>query len=182
LTDLPPGARIHFGYEYALAPNPLDFAPEGAFFKETTLPERVDPSSLAAGRWSCAFWFVRFPDTRGDDYFQTVTLARREATAILRSGVFGGGLRYREDHVQNPFVLVRDRGGAEIAKLIVYKGTLGSLKADRFGPAQSRDILAALPADLRIFVGYERYFNKGKADAAGGPEILELPAPALIGR
>ena len=182
LADLPAGARIHFGYEYALAPNPLDVAPEGAFFKEITLPERVDPSSLAAGRWSCAFWFVRFPDSRGDDYFQTVTLARREATAILRSRVFGGGLRYREDYVQNPFVLVRDRSGAELARMPVFSGKLGSFEADRFGPAQSRDILAALPADVRIFVGYDHYFNKTKAAAAGGPEIIELRAPALIGR
>jgi 4-amino-4-deoxy-L-arabinose transferase-like glycosyltransferase len=177
LAEVPEGSRFHIGYEYALSPNPLAVAAEGTFRKEYTLPERADKSSLTSGRWSCAYAFVRFPARRGDDYFQVVTLARREATASLRSQVFGGGLRYREDYVLNPFVLLRDSRGADLKKVVVFNGKLGSLEADRFAPAQIGVVLPDIPADARIFVGSDYYFNKAKAASAGGPELFELVLP-----
>jgi hypothetical protein len=177
LRELPEGARFHIGYEYALSPNPLSVVAEEPFRKEYTLPERFDRSSIASGQWSCAYGFVRFPDKRGDDYFQVVTLARRKATASLRSQVFGGGLRYREDCVLNPFVLLRDGRGADLKKIVIFAGKLGSFEADRFAPVETRAFIPAVPADARIFVGYDYYFNKAKADAAGGPELLELVLP-----
>jgi len=177
IGEIPEGTRLHIGYEYSLAPNPFSVPPEGPLRKEYTLPERIDKGSIAAGRWSCDYGFVRFPGGRGDDYFQTVTLARREATASLRSRVFGGGLRYREDHVRNPFVLLRDANGTDLRKVVIFEGTLGSLKADRFAPAQNGAVLPDIPSDVRVFVGYEYYFNNFKPEAAGGPELVEIPFP-----
>jgi 4-amino-4-deoxy-L-arabinose transferase-like glycosyltransferase len=174
VAEIPEGSRVHFGYEYALSPNPLPVPTEGPFRKEIVLPERVDKASLASGRWSSDYAFVRFPGERGDDYFQSLTLTRKEKTASLRSQVFGGGLRYREDFVRNPFVLLRGAEGEEVKKLVVFEGTLGSLQSDRFAPAQAGDVFPAPPVGVRVFVGYDFYFNKNRADAAGGPELVEV--------
>ncbi|MBM3292884.1 MAG: glycosyltransferase family 39 protein [Candidatus Aminicenantes bacterium] len=181
IASLPEGSRLHLGYEYALRPNPLSAPAEGVFRKEAPLPEIVDRSSIEAGRWACDYVFVRFPGRRGDDYFQDVALTRRGEAADLRSRVFGGGLRYREDFVRNPFVLLRGADGEDLKKIVVFPGKLGSLDADAFAPAGIEEALPAPPSGFRILVGYDYYFNNFNPGSAGGPEIIEIPLPGLPG-
>jgi 4-amino-4-deoxy-L-arabinose transferase-like glycosyltransferase len=172
--DLPEGARIYLGYEFFLWPNPLPEEPEGSLRKEFLFPEKIDKASLRSGKFRGHFWHTAFPNSRGDDYFQSATLTQSSATATLRSQIFGGGLRYGACYVLNPFVLIRDGEGKDIQRLTLFQGKVGSYDAERQGPVEIRALLHALPDQIRVFAGYEIFFDKAQPDKAGGPQLIEL--------
>lgn len=55
----PEGARIHVGYLYDLAPNPLRVPPEQPFFKEAVLPEAVTGTDRPGARTQAVFHYPK---------------------------------------------------------------------------------------------------------------------------
>ncbi|MGB8953153.1 MAG: glycosyltransferase family 39 protein [Candidatus Aminicenantales bacterium] len=174
IPSLPAGSRVYIGYEYALFPNPFDFEPESVFAKESLALDKIESKALEKGNMRCDFYYAAFPNTHGDNYFQSVFITRKAGAVLLKSAAFGGELRWGEGYVLNPFVLIQDRDGKEIKKIFLYNGKVGSVEAQRKGPVEKTSILPALSDGYKVFVGYDYYFDKEHPDLAGGPELIEI--------
>ena len=172
---LPPAANIFIGYEYAftsgLAPDPA----LGPLKKEFPLARNfltAEPRPFEA-----VYLYTQFPNNRGDEYVQNVTLTRAGGTWALSSELGEGELRWGDDYVLNPFVRITDRDGQEVMKWVLVPGKAGSYDAQERGPVKKSIPLENLPEDFRIFVGYESYFDREWPERAGGPELIELNLP-----
>jgi hypothetical protein len=146
--------------------------------KEHLLVEKIEGSSLAKRKeLSFVFLFTSFPNTRGDDYFQKVTLSKDTAVWTLSSMVFGGELRIGDDYVLNPFVKITDAEGEEVKSMTLFDGRVGSTNAKRRGFAERSIRLSALPENYRVFVGYDFYYDNQYPGDAGGPVLIEIATP-----
>lgn len=179
-SSLPSESKISIGYEYYFQPNPLKFMLEGRLAKEYLLAEKIDPGSLLKNNLKYVFLYTAFPNTRGDDYFQIVTLSKTKATWTLFSTIFGGELRWGDDYVLNPIVKITDFEGKEITKLLFFKGKIGSIESEKRGPAKKSIVLPSLPNSFKIFVGYDYYFDKEYPNKAGGPELIEIKPLSFV--
>lgn len=177
-VPLSQGDRIFIGYEYDLLVDTSGFEVAYPLTKEYLLVPSVEGSSLAKRKeLFFIFLYFSFPNTRGDDYFQTVVLSKDSAVWTLSSTVFGGELRIGDDYVLNPFVRITDAAGKEEKTMILFDGRVGSLDAQRRGFAERSIKLSDLPEKYRVFVGYDSYYDSQNPEEAGGPELIEIETP-----
>ena len=176
------GDQIFIGYEYDLLSGTSEFDLRYPLTKEHLLVEKIKGSSLAKRKeLSFIFLYTSFPNTRGDDYFQKVTLSKDSAVWTLSSTVFGGELRIGDDYVLNPFVRITDAEGEEVKTMTLFDGRVGSTNAKRRGFAERSIRLSALPENYRVFVGYDSYYDNQYSGDAGGPELIEIETPHSAG-
>ncbi len=179
-TDFPlsDGDQIFIGYEYDLLSDTSEFDLRHPLIKEYLLVEKIEGSSLAKRKeLRFIFLYFSFPNTRGDDYFQKVTLSKDTAVWTLSSAVFGGELRIGDDYVLNPFVRITDTEGEEVKAMTLFDGRVGSTNSKRRGFAERSIKLSALPANYRVFVGYDSYYDNQYPGDAGGPVLIEIATP-----
>jgi hypothetical protein len=169
------GDQVFIGYEYDLLSGTSEFDLRYPLTKEHLLVEKIEGSSLAKRKeLSFIFLYTAFPNTRGDDYFQKVTLSKDSAVWTLSSIVFGGELRIGDDYVLNPFVRITDAKGEEVKTMVLFDGRVGSSNAKRRGFAERSVRLSALPDNYRVFVGYDSYYDNQYPGDAGGPVLIEI--------
>jgi 4-amino-4-deoxy-L-arabinose transferase-like glycosyltransferase len=179
--SIPPGEfRIVLGYEYYFQPNPLNLPLKGTLKKESVLVERLSTSLLQKKKLNYLFFYTSFPKTRGDDYFQTVTLLNTGKGSRLSSAIFGGELSWGDDYVLNPFVQITDSEGKEIKKMVLFEGNVGSWESTKTAPVRKSINLPSLPDEFKIFIGYDFYFDNQYPDRAGGPESIEIKVSPLF--
>ncbi len=179
-ADLPlsAGDQVFIGYEYDVLTDTSEFDLKYPLTKEYLLVQKIEGSSLAKRKeLSFIFLYTSLPNTRGDDYFQTVTLSKDSAVWTLSSTVFGGELRIGDDYVLNPFVRITDAGAKEVNTMTIFDGKVGSSNADRRSFAERSTRLSVLPDNYRVFVGYDFYYDDQDPEDAGGPEIIEIVTP-----
>jgi hypothetical protein len=175
------GDQIIIGYEYDLLSDIIESEMRFPLIKEFVLVDMIGASTLAKRKELCFFYlYSAFPDTRGDDYFQRVTLFKDSAVWTLSSVVFGGELRLGDDYVVNPFVRITDGAGEEVKTLVLFDGKMGSTEAKKRGFAERSIKMSALPEEFRVFVGYEFYYDGQYPQEAGGPLSVEIMTPPLL--
>jgi len=169
------GDKIYIGYEYDLLSATSDFELTDSLTKEYLLVEAIKGSTLAKRKnLKFIFLYTSFPNTRGDDYFQIVTLSKDSTVWNLYSTVFGGELRIGDDFVLNPFVQITDGDGNEFKKLSIFEGRVGSYEAKRRAFSQKSLKFFSLPENFRVFVGYDSYYDNQYPADAGGPTVIEI--------
>jgi len=173
-SPLPAHARVYIGYEYNFSPSPLHYELEGDFKKEYCLIENLEDKSLRKKKLQSIFMYTALSDTRGDDYYQIVTLSKLKAYWDLYSKVFGGELRWGNDYVLNPFVQIVDAEGNDVTKMIIYRGKVGSQETKRKSPVKKSKVVASLPDNYEIYVGYDYYCDFDYQDQAGGPGKFKI--------
>jgi 4-amino-4-deoxy-L-arabinose transferase-like glycosyltransferase len=179
--SMPPGElRIVIGYEYGLRPNPFNLPFKGTLKKESVLVEKLTTSLLQKKKLNYMFFYTAFPNKRGDDYFQTVTLLKTEKAARLSSTISGGELRWGDDYVLNPFVQITDSEGKEIKKLVLLEGKVGSWDSPKTAPVRKSVNLPSLSDGFKIFVGYDYYYDNELPNLAGGPQSIEIKVSPLF--
>jgi len=178
---IPAGAGIVIGYDYALTGATEGWELHGTLQKELLLVRSLSEADLQRTRLDFHFFYAAFPGTRGDDYFQWVTLAGGAGGWNCTSTAYGGELKWGDDQVVDPFVRITDAAGGELARFLLFAGPAGSFEAAKPGPLRASTALPALPDDFRLFVGYARYLDNAQPGLAGGPELLEVPRPAAGG-
>jgi len=180
LLSLPTEAKIYIGYEYYFYPNLWNFTLERIPKKEYLLVNRIEKRSLVKKKkLNYIFLYTSFPNARGDDYFHIVEISKEKAVRSLSTIIFGNELRWGDDYVLNPFVKIIDSKGNEVKNLVIFKGRVGSLDADRRGPAKKSLDLLQLPEYFKVLVGYDYYFDQEYPERAGGPESIELMIPSF---
>jgi hypothetical protein len=173
------GDQVFIGYEYDLLTDISEFDLRYPLTKEILLVDKIEGSSLAKRKeLHFIFLYTAFPNTRGDDYFQLVTLSKDSAVWTLSSNVFGGELRIGDDYVLNPFVRITDAEGKEVKTMRLFDGKVGSIIAKKRGFAERSTRLRDLPKNYRIFVGYDFYYDDQHPGDAGGPELIEIVTPS----
>ncbi|MGB6866500.1 MAG: phospholipid carrier-dependent glycosyltransferase [Candidatus Aminicenantaceae bacterium] len=176
--SLSDGDQVFIGYEYDLLAGASELDLRYPLTKEYPLVEKIEGSSLAKRKeLRFIFLYTAFPNTRGDDYFQSVTLSKDSAAWTLSSTVFGGELRIGDDYVLNPFVRITDAEGEEVKTMTLFDGRVGSTNAKKRGFAERSIILGTLPEKYRVFVGYDSYYDDQYPGNAGGPELIEIETP-----
>jgi 4-amino-4-deoxy-L-arabinose transferase-like glycosyltransferase len=175
IDAIPAAANIFIGYEYGftsgLAPDPA----EVPLKKEFPLAQNFSTAEPRA--YEAVFLYTPFPNSRGDDYVQSVTLTRAGGSWTLSSEIRGGELRWGDDYVLNPLVRITDGDGKEIIKWVLAEGKVGSYDAQEKGPLRKSTAVDNLPDGFRVFVGYESYFDREWPERAGGPAFIELKLP-----
>jgi hypothetical protein len=172
------GDKIYIGYEYELLTDTTDFDLSGPLIKEYLLVDSIKGSTLAKRKnMKFIFLYTSFPNTRGDDYFQIVTLSKDSTVWNLCSTVFGGELRIGDDYVLNPFVQITEGDGNVFKKLSIFEGRVGSYEAKRRAFSQKSLKFSSLPEDFRVFVGYDSYYDNQYPEDAGGPAVIEIAIP-----
>jgi hypothetical protein len=179
IPELPAGSLISIGYEYSFSPSPAKLDLPAVLRKESVLKENIEPAALGKKELNFLFIYSALPGTRGDDYFQTVILAKTSSSWDFSSFIFGGELRFGDDYVLNPWAKIRDAEGREVKRLILFPGKVGSVEAKRRGPLRRSIKFPALPEPCSISVGYEYYYDRELPDKAGGPEELDITPPFL---
>jgi hypothetical protein len=177
IPPLPGPFQIWLGYEFEFSPKPWLFAPEGLLRKETLLAENLDVPSLQRYGLHFLYYYTRFPNTRGDDYFQSVILSKKGGQWEVFSKVFGGKIRWGDCYVQNPFVRLATTDNREIAGFRLFDGRVGVFQAEKRAPVRKRQGLVSLPETFKVLVGYDYFFDTKKPELAGGPEAIEIPSP-----
>jgi len=177
-VPLSDGDQVFIGYEFDLLPDSSGFDLRYPLTKEHLLVQKIGGSSLAKRKeLNFNFLYTSFPNTRGDDYFQKVTLSKDSAVWTLSSTVFGGELRIGDDYVLNPFVRITDSGREEVKTMTLFDGRVGSTNAKKRSFAERSISLGALPEKYRVFVGYDSYYDNQYPGDAGGPELIEIATP-----
>jgi hypothetical protein len=172
------GDKIYIGFEFDLLSNTSDFDLSDPLIKEYLLVDAVKGSSLVKRKnLKFIFLYTSFPNTRGDDYFQIVTLSKDSAVWNLFSTVFGGELRIGDDFVLNPFVQITNVDGNEFKKMSIFEGRVGSYEAKRRAFSHKSLRFSSLPKNFRVFVGYDSYYDNQYPENAGGPTVIEIAMP-----
>ena len=172
------GDKIYIGYEYDLLSDTSDFDLSDPLIKEYLLVDAVKGSSLVKrNNLKFIFLYTSFPNTRGDDYFQIVTLSKDSTVWNLFSTVFGGELRIGDDFVLNPFVQITDVDGNEFKKMSIFEGRVGSYEAKKRAFSNKSLRFSSLPKNFRVFVGYDSYYDNQYPANAGGPTVIEIAVP-----
>jgi hypothetical protein len=177
IPPLPGPCNIWLGYEFEFSPKPWLFAPEGLLRKEYLLAESLDVPSLKRFGLRFLFYYTRFPNKRGDDYFQVVILSKKGGQWEIFSKAFGGKIRWADCYVLNPFVRLMTADNREIADMRLVDGRVGVIQAEKRGPVRKRQGLTSLPDGFKVLVGYDYFFDSRKPELAGGPEVIEIPSP-----
>jgi len=177
IRPLPGPFNIRLGYEFEFSPKPWLFAPEGLLRKEYLLAEGLDVPDLQRFGLRFLFYYTRFPNKRGDDYFQAVILSKRGGHWEIFSKAFGGKIRWADCYVLNPFVRLMAPDNREIAGFRLYDGRVGVTQAEKRAPVRKRQGLAALPDSFKVLVGYDYFLDSRKPELAGGPEVIEISSP-----
>lgn len=175
VRNLPLKGTLKIGYEYSFSPSPIFVKPQGNLEKERSLIEEIDQFISSQKKFKLIFLYFQFPNTRGDDYFQSITISKFGNQGQLTTKIFGGELTQGNDYVLNPWIKITDSKGKEIFKLIIFNGKVGSHEADKKAPLENSKDFSLLPEDFKIYIGYDYYFDLEYPDLAGGPEEIELP-------
>jgi len=178
---IPAGAAVVIGYTYEMKGQTDDWDLPRTLRKELQLVRSLSEADLQRTRLDFHFFYTAFPGTRGDDYFQSVTLSGGSDGWNCVTTAYGGELKWGDDRVVDPFVRITDASGRELVRLLVFEGAAGSLEAAKTGPLRVSATLPSLPTDFRVFVGYAHYLDNARPDLAGGPESLEIPRPVASG-
>ncbi len=178
---IPPGAGVAIGYDYEFSGRNDGWELPGSLRKEFPLVRSLDEADLRRTRLDFHFFYAAFPGTRGDDYFQNVTLSGGGDGWNGVSVAYGGELKWGDDQVVDSFVRITDAAGRELARWLLFEGPAGSFEAAQAGPLRATATLSELPSGFRVFVGYARYLDNALPDRAGGPESLEIPRPEAAG-
>jgi hypothetical protein len=172
------GDKIYIGYEYDLSSDFSDFDLIDPLIKEYLLVDTIKGSTLVKRKsLNFIFLYTSFPNTRGDDYFQIVTLSKDSTVWNLFSTVFGGELRIGDDFVLNPFVRITDVDGNEFKKMSIFEGRVGSYEAKRRAFSHKSLKFYSLPKNFKVFVGYDSYYDNQYPAIAGGPTVIEIALP-----
>jgi len=180
-VSLAPGRyRIRIGYEFAFDATPPGLDPSRRLCKEIPLGEVLIEADKPGKKVEMIYTYAAFPGARGDDYVQSATLARAGAGWRLTSAVYGGELRFGDDYVINPFVLIEDGGVS--TKYLLSEGKVGSIGATNPGGVRKTFRLPPFSGAIRLFAGYDSYYDDQRADRAGGPEMVEFLIPPPHGQ
>jgi hypothetical protein len=176
--NLSPGRyKAMIGYEFAFASQVPGLDPSRRFRKEMPLAEVLVDPGKPKKRIEYIYSFAAFPNTRGEDYAQSVILARTGSGWRLTSSIYGGELRFGDDYVLNPFVKVQEPDGRKPARLTLFEGKVGSFDNPKPGGVRATFKLPPFSEKPRLFAGYDFYYDNEKPDRAGGPAEVELLLP-----
>ncbi len=177
--ELAPGRyKALIGYEFAFTSKVPGLDPARRLRKEMPLADVRLDAGKPKKKIEYIFSYAALPNTRGDDYFQAVTLARTGSGWRLTSSIYGGELRFGDDYVLNPFLEVADAAGKETARLVLFKGKVGSYENANLGGVRAIFKLPPFSEKPRLFAGYDYYYDKEKPEKAGGPATVEFLLPA----
>jgi hypothetical protein len=133
------------------------------------------------------------PDINGiiSPYYFHISAVVRNGLSVLRAKLTGGPSKeplYPDidrcrfgEKMFNPYIRIENTSGEEIGKFLIAKGSVGltdfdwNIKTSVMSPADfecplEREIdLSVLPADARIFIGYDRYESEDSICLDGGP-------------
>jgi 4-amino-4-deoxy-L-arabinose transferase-like glycosyltransferase len=178
---LAPGRyRVRIGYEYAFAGKVPGLDPARRLSKEIQAGEITVEAGRPGKRMEVIFSYAAFPGRRGDDYVQSATLTRAGGGWRLASAVYGGELRFGDDYIIGPFVRVESGGVA--TSYVLSEGKVGSIGAPAPGGIRKSFRLPPFAGPVRLFCGYDSYYDDQRPDQAGGPETVELLLPPPYGR
>jgi len=176
--NLVPGRyKAMIGYEFAFISRVPGLDPSRRYGKEMPLAEVLVDPGKPKKRIEYIYSFAAFPNTRGEDYAQSVTLARTGSGWKLTSWIYGGELRFGDDYVLNPFVKVQETDGRNPARLTLFEGKVGSFDSPKPGGVRAAFKLPPFSEKPRLFVGYDSFYDNEKPDLAGGPVEMELLLP-----
>jgi len=176
--NLAPGRyKAMIGYEFAFASRVPGLDPSRRFRKEMPLAEVLVDPGKPKKRIEYIYSFAAFPNTRGEDYAQSVILARTGSGWRLTSSIYGGELRFGDDYVLNPFVKVQEPDGRNPARLTLFEGKVGSFDSPTPGGVRGTFKLPPFSEKPRLFAGYDFFYDNEKPDRAGGPAEVELLLP-----
>ncbi|OGD10333.1 MAG: hypothetical protein A2Y86_04130 [Candidatus Aminicenantes bacterium RBG_13_62_12] len=167
---------LWLGYEFEFEPRPWALDPEGPLRKEQLLAEGLDVSVLKQSGFRCLYYYARFPNTRGDEYFQQVILTKYKEGWDLFSRAYGPKIRWADAYVLNPYVRLTTPDGKEIARLVLFEGRVGAYEAQKQGPVRRRLHLPLLPDSFRLEAGYDFFYDTKRPEEAGGPATLDITA------
>ena len=176
--NLVPGRyKALIGYEFAYLSRVPGLDPSRRYRKEMPLAEVLVDPGKPKKRIEYVYSFAAFPNARGEDYAQSVTLARTGSGWRLTSWIYGGELRFGDDYVLNPFVRVQDPDGRNPARLTLFEGKVGSFDSPNPGGVRTTFKLPPFSEKPRLFAGYDFFYDNEKPDRAGGPVEVELLLP-----
>jgi hypothetical protein len=178
---LPPGRyRIRVGYDFAFTGEVPGLDPARRLRKEIQLGEVQIEADKPGKRLEIVYGYTAFTGARGDDYVQSATLTRTGGGWRLASAAYGGELRFGDDYVVNPFILVEDGGVS--TRYVLSEGKVGSIGASAPGGVRKSFRLPPFAGPIRLFAGYDSFYDDQRPDKAGGPETVEFLLPAPYGR
>ncbi|MBN1223601.1 MAG: glycosyltransferase family 39 protein [Candidatus Aminicenantes bacterium] len=168
--------EIRLGYEYSVDDILPGFDIPGPLIKEFTFPEKIGSDNTLLHQREYLFQYAASPNQGDSKYFQIITLSQIGKSVRLYSHVFGNRLRWGESYVENPFVLVTDTEGKELARLIIFEGKVGG-KTDKSSQAKNAITIPSLPKKFKVYAGFE-YFHDGEhPEFSGGPTSQEVIVP-----
>lgn len=166
--------NLWLGYEYDLSPRPVTVELEGPWRKEQLLAEGLEVASLKKNGFRCLYAYARFPNARGDEYFQQVILTKVEGGWEVFSKAYGPKIRWADCYVLNPFVRLTGPEGAEIVRMTLFEGRVGAHEAQRQAPVRRRLRIPLLPEMYRLEAGYDFFFDLKRPEEAGGPLSIDM--------
>jgi 4-amino-4-deoxy-L-arabinose transferase-like glycosyltransferase len=175
----PEDLTLCVGYEYTLDPIPSAFEIEGPLKKEFIIPEKIKASDFRHNQLEYIFLYTDSPNTSENKYFQIITLIHRPQSWRLYSHVFGNTLRWGENFVEEPHVLITDAEGKEIATMIIYDGKVGQ-QTEKGGQAKKSVFLPFLPDKFRVYAGYTYFYDGKQPELSGGPAREEIQIPSSL--
>jgi hypothetical protein len=175
---LAPGRyTIRVGYLFVFTSKVPGLDPSRRLAKETPLAEVQLDSGKPGKKIEYLFSYAAFPNTRGDDYVQAVTLARTGSGWRLTGSIYGGELRFGDDYVVNPFVAVVDGAGRTTDRFVLFDGKVGSFHIEHPGGVR-RTFKLPVPTGKRSLVaGYDSYYDDQRPGRSGGPAEVPLLLP-----
>ncbi len=180
IDSVPAAARIFVGYEYEFTSGPAPDPAQGRLKKE--FPVARDFSSAEPRPFQAIYLYTQFPNSRGDEYVQSVVLSRAGGLWTVSAELRGGELRWGDDYVLKPFVRITDQKGNVALNWSLAEDKAGSFDAQERGPLKKSMTIDSLPDSFRVFAGYESYFDREWPQRAGGPVVLELKLPPSLAR
>ena len=172
LIYLPSPHRIYIGYEASYPSNQARTGPLKTSTGEFNLDLGEGFEAPETG-YRVDFIYTELPRKHACEYQQMVVLFQSKKKTLLWSRIFGGELAVGNDCVWNPYVRLTDPQGSEIAKLLIYEGTVGSIGSVS-GPRENSLLLPEVPLESKIYIGYQRYYDSSHKDKAGGPLEVEI--------
>lgn len=170
LPFLPGHYHIYIGYEYDSSQSQNSSGEVS--FKEVKL-DFSDRLASPLENFNLNFIYGKIPSIHAAEYGQMVAILKTKDEVILWSRIFGGELTFGDDYVLNPYVRLFDSEKREIAKLLIYKGKVGS-EGSVAGPEENSLILSSLPSSYTVCIGYEFYHDDSHEEIADGPLEIEL--------
>ena len=175
IDSIPAAANIFIGYEYEFTSGPAPDSAQGRLKKEFAVAQNF--SAAEPRPYQAIYLYTQFPNSRGDEYVQSVTLSRAGGPWTVSGELRGGELRWGDDYALRPFIRITDQKGNAVLSWDLARDKAGSYDAQERGPLKKSMTADGLPDSFRVFAGYESYFDREWPQRAGGPVVLELKLP-----